>query len=90
MQAAQALDLVVDITRLHRTAAGTVDADDDALGVLVLERRPQAIYDLVGAGRASGTDHAADINQCRMAAGKAVVFAEPAHADEQDGKQVQH
>ncbi|MNG14241.1 hypothetical protein D3C84_979790 [compost metagenome] len=66
MQAAQATDLVIDITRLHRTAARAVDAQDDALDLLVLESRAQAANDIVCAGRLLVGNHACHIDQRRV------------------------
>ncbi|MNI21635.1 hypothetical protein D3C73_751670 [compost metagenome] len=66
MQTAQTLDLVIDITRLHRTAARAVDAQDDALDLLVLESRTQAANDIVCTGRLLVGNHASHIDQRRV------------------------
>ena len=89
MLGAQALDFIVDVTGLHRAAAGAVDAQDHTLGVFILESRLQAGHDFVGTRRAAWGDHAADIDQRGMAALSCIVFVIPAHADEQQRKQVQ-
>ncbi len=46
MQGTQAPDLVIDIRRLHRTAARAVDAQQHRLAVRRLEGRPQPLHDL--------------------------------------------
>ena len=65
--AAQATNLVIDIAGLHRTAARTVDPQDDPLGTLILERRAQGRDDIVGTGRLIVGDHALHLDQCRVA-----------------------
>src|SRR5690606_37709339 len=51
---------------LHRAAAGTVDAQDDAARALGAEGRAQAADDIVGAGRFLVGDHAAHLDQRRV------------------------
>ncbi|MNG31676.1 hypothetical protein D3C84_1175240 [compost metagenome] len=63
MQATQAADLVIDITRLHRTATRAIDAQNDALDLFILESGAQAANDIVGAGRLLVGDHAVDVDQ---------------------------
>ena len=70
MQAAQAPDFLVDLARLHRAAAGAVDAQDHAGGVLVLERVLQSGIDALGARLAVGRDHAVELHQRGMLAGQ--------------------
>ena len=62
--ALQALDFIVHIAGLHRTATGAVDAQDDTGGVFVLEGPPQAADQVVGIGGCIGGNHAIEFNQC--------------------------
>ncbi|MNV20834.1 hypothetical protein D3C71_1117550 [compost metagenome] len=68
VQATQTTNLVIDITRLHRTAARAVDAQDDALDLFIFESGTQAADDIVGAGRLLVGDHAGDVDQCGVIA----------------------
>src|SRR5690606_22033678 len=58
MLAAQATNLVIDITGLHRAAARTVDAQDHTLGIGIFKSRTQATHHLVGTGLLAISDHA--------------------------------
>ena len=85
----QALDLVVDVPGLHRTAARAVDAQDHALRALVLERFLQTGDDVVGARGTFGTDHAPQLHERSVFAGGCHIFlADPAHPDEQQREEV--
>jgi hypothetical protein len=66
---AQTLDLVADIAGLHRAAAGTVDAQDDTLGMIGLERLAQRGHQPIGAGVRPRRDDALDLDQRRVIAG---------------------
>ena len=59
----QATDLVIDVAGLHRAATGTVDAQHDATRPGILEGRPQAADDVVGAGIFLIGNHAAHLDQ---------------------------
>src|SRR5690606_22814018 len=69
MQRLQAVDLGVDLARLHGAAAGTVDAQDDPPHVVVLEGAPQGVADVLGGGVLADSDHALDADHGGMAAG---------------------
>jgi hypothetical protein len=60
---AQPAHLVVDELRLHRAAAGAVDAQDHALRVLVLERRLQPGHDLSALASGAGRDDPVQLDQ---------------------------
>src|SRR5205085_5623140 len=60
---AQPAHLVVDGLRLHRAAARRIDAHDDALRVLVLERRLQRQGDALGARIGAGRGDAVQLDQ---------------------------
>jgi hypothetical protein len=66
---AQPAYLVVDVARLHGTAAGAVDAQHDTLRVLVLERGVERENHLVGARLRLHADHALQVHQRRVLAG---------------------
>ena len=65
MLGAQAPDLVVDLPRLHRAAAGAVDAQHDALGARVLERGLQARDHVLRARARSALDLAVELHHGR-------------------------
>jgi hypothetical protein len=45
MFGAQPFDLVIDVARLNRAAARTIDAHDDARSTLILESLSQRLHD---------------------------------------------
>ena len=60
----------MDLAGLDRTAAGAVDAQDDALGVLVLEGILQALAMILSALSSLWRDHPLQIDQRGMPAGQ--------------------
>jgi hypothetical protein len=88
MLGAQAPDFIVDVPCLHRTATRAVDAQNHALGALVLECVLQPRHDDFGAGRAAGRDHPLQVHQGGVPAGTGVLLAEPAQTHEQQREQV--
>ena len=59
MQRTQALDFVVDIARLHRTTAWTVNAQHNTLGIGVFKRVTQRTNQIVGTGLLLISNHTA-------------------------------
>jgi hypothetical protein len=80
---AQPLHLVVDRLRLHRAAAGRVDAHHHALGILVLECGLQRGRDALGARVGAGRDQAVHLDHrgVLLAGGLAAL---PVHRHQQD------
>ncbi|MNE37079.1 hypothetical protein D3C80_1309170 [compost metagenome] len=62
----QTADLVIDVARLHRTAARTVDPQHNRAGILVLEGRPQTADDIVGTGPLLVGNHPLHLDQRGM------------------------
>ena len=58
----EAAHFVIDLARLHRAAAGAIDAQDDALGVLVLVSLVQGVDNILGAGLGTRGDDPLDID----------------------------
>ena len=63
MQRAQPQHFVIDLPGLHRTAAGTVDAQDQPLDPAVLHRGLHALDDPLRARAAAGLQLPADLDQ---------------------------
>ncbi|MCY1541593.1 hypothetical protein D9M68_772940 [compost metagenome] len=63
---AQPTDLVIDVAGLHGTAARAVDAQDNALGLRILEGGTQSGDYIVRAGSLLIRDHPSHFHQGRM------------------------
>ena len=67
--AAQANHLVADVTGMDRAAARAVDAQDDTLGIGVLERGPEARDDPVRIRVPFVADRSAHVDECAVRTG---------------------
>ncbi len=66
----QAADLVIDLSRLYRAPAGTVDAQYDALGIFVLVGLTQGLDDILGTGLGAGGYDPLDVDHGGMLLGQ--------------------
>ena len=85
---AQAPDGAVDVGRLHRAAAGAVDAQDHAHALLRLEGVLQALYHIVGAGLGIVGDDALEVHHRHMRLHLGQVDVAVVEHDGQQGEQV--
>ena len=88
MQGAQAFDFVVNLPCLHRTTAGTIDAQDDAFGMFVFECGLQAFDHAFGASLIAGRDHALQIHERGMcfSAGQVGAVHQSHHHNQNEGQ----
>ena len=84
-----ALDLVVHVTRLHRTAARAVDPQDHTFDFLVLKGCAQAADDVVGTGRLLVGNHAGDVDQRGVVRATSCAFFHVHQRREQDQRNKQ-
>src|SRR5882762_7437836 len=86
--APQPADFVVDDSGLHRAAARRIDAQDHALGILVLERTLERLGDAVGARVAFGVDDAHHIDQRGVLARSEAVVSTPVEHEQHQQREI--